>query len=58
MSRCVGCDCTDRHACIGEDGPCYWLHVAPEYGIGVCSECPDQVEAYEAALRERERSAG
>lgn len=33
IRRCRGCGCTDRAACLTEDGPCHW--VEPE----LCSAC-------------------
>jgi hypothetical protein len=43
LAVCIGCGCDDDHAC--EMG-CYWLHVDYAHGVGVCSECSDQVERW------------
>jgi hypothetical protein len=48
-ATCVGCGCTDDHACRGG---CAWLRVDYEEGIGVCSNCAE----YEAALGHRTRA--
>ncbi len=40
-TRCVGCGCTDGHACVDEyRTPCHWLKVNRKTGLGVCSSCP------------------
>lgn len=40
-ATCVGCGCTDGHACLGKNSkPCSWLKVNRETGMGVCSCCP------------------
>lgn len=49
--RCVGCGCTDTHGCLSEHGPCHWLRVDAQRGIGVCSECGGIVESYDKARR-------
>lgn len=39
-ATCVGCGCTDSHACVDENrNVCYWLKVNRETGLGVCSSC-------------------
>lgn len=35
-SVCLGCGCTDSHACA--EG-CSWILVSRRRGIGVCSQC-------------------
>jgi hypothetical protein len=42
---CVGCGCTDDDAC--PDG-CSWLRADQDAGEGVCSNCPEHVEAFDA----------
>ncbi|MDK9702530.1 MAG: hypothetical protein OEL20_05275 [Sulfuritalea sp.] len=50
-ATCIGCRCTDFHACQGEDGPCSWLAVDYGAGLGVCSGCPDQLKRWQAGER-------
>lgn len=39
-ATCVGCGCTDGHACLDEHHtPCHWLKVNRKTGLGVCSSC-------------------
>jgi hypothetical protein len=39
-ATCVGCGCTDSHACLDENhSPCSWLKVNRKTGMGVCSSC-------------------
>lgn len=45
VSTCVGCGCTDLHAC---EGGCWWLRVDREQRKGVCSQCIDHVDAWDA----------
>ena len=46
---CIGCGCSDRHACVAPvTGACFWIKVDRELGIGVCSECPERVDLFEA----------
>ncbi len=49
IATCIGCGCTDTHACPGV--PCHWIHVDYEAGVGVCSACPDYEEAFTAGGR-------
>ena len=49
MATCLGCGCNDDNACQGEQGPCSWLRVDYEEGVGVCSECPDTAAAWDAS---------
>lgn len=37
--RCVGCGCSEFHAC---PGPCRWIAVDGENGVGICSACVDK----------------
>jgi hypothetical protein len=47
---CIGCGCTDEHAC---PGGCEWIRQDPLAGVGVCSACPASVEAgFDAGERE------
>lgn len=39
LASCIGCGCTDRHACVGDEGPCSWIVVDYDVGRGVCSCC-------------------
>jgi hypothetical protein len=43
-ATCTGCGCDDFHAC---EGGCYWLRLDRADGKGVCSECPEHVEAWD-----------
>jgi hypothetical protein len=51
IASCIGCGCTDVHACQTDDGSCHWLEV--EYNIqrGVCSACSDQLPRWHAGER-------
>jgi hypothetical protein len=52
IATCIGCGCDDLHAC--EDAlfsPCSWLRVDYKSGVGVCSECPDEVARFDAGDR-------
>lgn len=51
IARCIGCGCTDFHACHGEGGPCHWLEVDYDAGVGVCSECEDHLDRWNAGDR-------
>lgn len=59
---CIGCGCTDEDAC---PGGCSWLRVDEAAGAGVCSNCPDFLDDFDAGDRsgeygpvEPERAAG
>lgn len=55
---CISCGCTDSEAC---EGGCYWMREDAEGGAGVCSNCPEFVEAFDAGDRGEgliERRAG
>jgi len=46
---CIGCGCSDGHACVSPvTEACFWIKVDREIGIGVCSECPEHIELFEA----------
>jgi hypothetical protein len=45
---CVGCGCTDAHAC---EGGCSWLAVDYAAGVGVCSNCSHALAAWQAGAR-------
>jgi hypothetical protein len=49
VAVCIGCKCTDDHACIDHvfGTPCFWIKVDYKAGIGVCSECDHKIEEYE-----------
>lgn len=49
VSRCIGCGCTDDHACYGG---CWWHVVCRAIGRGVCSRCvvPRVIERYRQAV--------
>lgn len=36
IRRCRICGCTDDHACMTDEGPCYWIE------DGLCSACADR----------------
>jgi hypothetical protein len=42
---CIGCGCTDEEAC--PEG-CYWLRLDEAGGAGVCSSCPEYVDAFDS----------
>lgn len=46
IATCIGCGCTDTHACPGV--PCHWIQVDYAAGVGVCSACPDYFDAFAA----------
>lgn len=45
-AKCIGCGCTDDHACVENGQPCHWLRVNRVEGIGVCSSCPDGTKTF------------
>lgn len=52
LCRCIACGCDDLHACEGLFGdPCHWLRVDRDAGLGVCSECPEAVDAWDRGER-------
>lgn len=48
ISSCIGCGCTDDHAC---DGGCWWMRVDRSIGKGVCSQCEEFIAAWDAGVR-------
>lgn len=48
LAVCIGCGCDQLHAC---DGGCSWLRIDRDKSVGVCSECPHQVEVFDAGNR-------
>lgn len=51
IATCIGCDCTDQCACVGANGPCYWLVVDYDAGVGVCSCCQSHMGRWESGDR-------
>lgn len=58
-ATCIGCGCSDSHACVTVrtiDDPvsilqgCFWVKVDYELRIGVCSECVENIEEYEERI--------
>lgn len=47
QSSCVNCGCTDSRACMTDSGPCYWLREDEDAFEGVCSNCPEALEAWD-----------
>ncbi len=40
VCTCMGCGCTDDHACVDEHGvACHWVKVDRAAGTGICSQC-------------------
>ncbi|WP_198391421.1 hypothetical protein [Burkholderia ubonensis] len=48
VAVCIGCGCTDLNACWDDEkgAPCHWLVVDRDAGLGVCSACPEVVNAW------------
>ncbi len=46
-NECFGCGCTDTKACVNNNKPCHWLVLDKTLGLGVCSNCPEQVKVFE-----------
>lgn len=53
VSTCIGCGCDDLHACYDEprDAACFWERVDRHAGHGVCSACPEYIDAWDAGDR-------
>ncbi len=52
VATCIGCGCTDVHACVSEHlSPCHWLKVDYNAGLGVCSSCDDHVHLLDAVTQ-------
>ncbi len=43
VATCIGCGCTDLHACAGG---CTWIQVDYGMGLGVCSKCAAHSERW------------
>jgi hypothetical protein len=52
-AKCIGCGCTDDHACVENGQPCHWLRVNRVEGIGVCSSCPDALNQFASDSQEQ-----
>lgn len=48
LAHCIGCGCDQINAC---DGGCEWLRVDHAHGRGVCSECEQHLERWDAGRR-------
>jgi len=48
-AECLGCGCSDDGAC---DGGCEWLRFDYDLGLGVCSNCPEEVAHFDAIAAE------
>ncbi len=59
-AACIGCGCTDSHACYDErdGGPCYWVRVDRTARLGVCSTCRELAPAWDAGDRARRPARG
>lgn len=52
-AQCIGCGCTDNHACIDLEAgqPCHWIRVDYDAGLGVCSVCVTLASNWDAGDR-------
>jgi hypothetical protein len=52
-AMCIGCGCTDSHACYDEieDCACHWRRVDRAIRLGVCSACRQLESAWDAGDR-------
>lgn len=50
VAHCIGCGCHDYQAC---EAGCWWLRVDYAAGVGVCSECEDHLQRWDAGDRSR-----
>jgi len=59
LAVCIGCGCHDYRACYDEaaGGPCSWLAVDYNAGLGVCSVCLDQLPRWRSGDRTLTESA-
>lgn len=48
VASCIGCGCDDFHAC---GHGCWWMRVDYAAGLGVCSQCPEHIEAWDRGDR-------
>lgn len=39
---CIGCGCDELHACVTDSGPCFWIAVEEDAGVGLCSACAEK----------------
>ena len=46
-ATCIGCGCTDSHACVDDGVPYHWLRLDLTNAKGVCSACPDHVSLFD-----------
>lgn len=53
-AKCIGCGCTDDHACVENGQPCHWLRVNRVEGIGVCSSCPDALNQFASTSQNKQ----
>lgn len=57
VRTCIECGCDDLHACIDRAAsvdrvvPCSWIRVDSAAGVGVCSNCPEATDRYDAGDR-------
>lgn len=54
LATCIGCACTDEHAC---KGGCHWERVDYAAQLGVCSSCPELIAQWDAGERAMSTSA-
>lgn len=54
IATCIGCGCTDYHACYdARNGcSCHWLAIDYTIGKGICSCCDDHLERWKKGDRE------
>ena len=55
VHHCIGCGCDEINAC---DGGCSWVRIDHALGRGVCSECTEHVERWDAGRRRFSPRAG
>ena len=60
IATCVNCGCDDLNACTDSETlqPCSWLRVDRLAGQGVCSACPDAVNAWDEKAGAKTGHAG
>jgi len=54
VSVCIACGCDDLNACIdaGSGRACHWLRTDSIARVGVCSACPEALDAFDAGDRQ------